>query len=195
MEAGQVEGRISTCRAFEYLTGYIREYRAEYARFVASPPDGGGYPALAISPFLDSQELDCWLAWDGYAITDLNRQPPDGWEVAGGPAIVTDVPDSKTPEGVISLLKERGLWGKDIGLYRIVAKNGIPSEIWTGALPEPTETAHGTVDDTLLTVRTLDLPLTVLLQRLTFGAYGLILDPKLPTATSPFWRPHVVRAA
>lgn len=184
---------VSVSGAVAYLRAYILAYREEYSHFVDSPPQGGGYPPLWTSPYLDSRKIECWIARDGFAIADLTWEPAYRWDIAGGPAMVTDFPETRVPEPIVRLLKEKGILGQNIGLYRIVAQNGIRDEVWTGSLPDPVEVSEGFVGETRVVVRCLDINWDDLVQRLTFGAYGLILDPRLPQTSDPFWRPHVVR--
>jgi hypothetical protein len=51
-----------------YLAKYVQAYREEYENFVAAPPNGGGYPRLAVSPFLYSRNLLCFVAKNGYVL-------------------------------------------------------------------------------------------------------------------------------
>jgi len=176
-----------------YLASYVHAYRHEYRSFVESAPTGGGYPPLHVSPYLYSAQLLCLVGRDGFAIADFSRQPEYQWEIAGGPALVTDLPDSRTPHDIVTLLKAQGILGKPIGLYRIVAQSGIADEIWRGDLGRPVASTQIQAGGVQIRVDRYDIAWLTLVQRLTFGAYGLILDVKLPKPTSPFWRPHVTR--
>ncbi len=176
-----------------YLAMYIRAYRDEYRLFVDSPPKGGGYPPLQVSPYLYTAQLFCLVGRDGYAIADFSRQPEYRWEIAGGPALVTDFPESRTPQEIIAVLKAEGIWGKPIGLYRIVARSGITDEIWRGDLGRVVASIQVQAEGVQISVDKYNIDWLSLVQRLTFGAYGLILDVKLPEPTSPFWRPHITR--
>lgn len=185
---------ISASEAAKYLKTYVESYRKEYTRFISPPPRGGGYPKIEISPYLYSKELICHIAEDGGAIADFSWQPSYQWEIAGGPALIVDFPQTRTPKEVTNLLKQKGLFGKNIGLYRIVSQNGIEDEIWAGNLPEPLSTDQKSVGkETKIEVRCYDLNFKSLIQRLTFGAFCKILDIKLQDKHSDFWVPKIIR--
>lgn len=180
--------------AARYLKKYVESYRREYQRFTAPPPKGGGYPALLISPYLYSTELTCHLADDGAAIADFSWQPPYQWEIAGGPALVVDFPETRTPQEIVDLLKREGIWKKDIGIYRIVSQDGFPGEVWAGRLPEPQYAAEEAIGgETVIRVFTYEIDWNTLIQRLTFGAFCKILDLKLPNQSSNLWNPRIMR--
>jgi hypothetical protein len=178
--------------AVDYLAAYVRRYRQEYLRFTSPPPAGGGFPKLRISPYLDSSHLDCYLAEDGAVIADFSWAPEYSWEIAGGPALLVDLPDTRVPDWWVQMLKSRGIYGSNIGISRITAKE-IPDEIWGGKLPDPIEASSVEEGSTTIQVRSYPLSWIALIQRLTFGALGLILDLKLPQETIEFWTPRIVR--
>lgn len=184
---------VSAQQAGEYLARYISRYRKEYERFTTGSPGGAGYPRLKVSPYLDSPLLECHLASDGAVIADYSWSPEYRWEIAGGPALLVDFPETRTPASIVDLLKAQGLYGKSIGIYRIVAKDGVPPEIWAGELPKPHASAELVVDATTVRVFEYEMVWHDLIQRLTFGAFGLILDLKLPDEGSEFWNPRIVR--
>src|SRR2546427_11771743 len=121
---------IDVLGAAAYLKKYIGAYRREYERFVASPPAGAGFPRYRISPYLYSGNLECSLARDGAAIADPSFEPPYDWSFAGGPALMVDYSTSRVPSEVVDRLEKEGLLGKAIGLYRIVAQEEMPDEVW-----------------------------------------------------------------
>jgi len=177
-----------------YLNQYVKEYRQEYERFIATPPNGGGYPRLDISPYLYSPEIQCYLAKNGFAIVDFSREPEYDWWIIGGPAILVDLLETRTPPEIVEFLKSEGVYGKPIGIYRIVAKEGMTDEIWQGQLSEVVDSVEEVVDGkTKIKVQSYDIDRISLIQRLTFGAFGLILDLKLPDQNISFWNPHIIR--
>jgi len=176
-----------------YLASYLEAYHREYASFVSSPPAGGGYPPLSVSPYLYSRHLLCFVARDGYAVADFSREPGYRWEISGGPALLPDFTQSRTPDEIVSFLKAQGLWGKSTGIARIVAEQGIPDEVWRGDLGPVLAVADVNCDETIIHVEQHDIDWRSLVQRLTFGAYDLILNVYLPEPQSPFWRPHITR--
>lgn len=184
---------VTAKQAARYLTEYVSLYRSEYERFIAAPPVGAGYPPLRISPYLHSSEFYCYLAKDGGVLADFTWEPPYDWHIAGGPALLVDTQDTRTPPEIRMLLEGAGILGKDIGIYRIAAKGDIPDEIWSGSLPRPSETATAQVDQTTIHVHRFTLSWAALIERLTFGALGRILDLHLPSATSEFWTPRIIR--
>ena len=134
--------RVATKDAARYLARYVDRYRKEYGRFSSTPPQGGGYPPLLISPYLDAPELTCYLASNGAAIADYSYQPPYQWEIAGGPTLLVDYAQPKTRPEVVDLLIAQGVWGKPMGIYRLVAQEKLASEVWTGTLGQPFETVR-----------------------------------------------------
>jgi hypothetical protein len=172
-----------------YLTAYIRRYRQEWARFIAPPPNGGGYPPLDISPYLRSPALRCYLTTSAVVITDESVSPPNGWEIDGGPALVVDEPVSRVPKEIATLPR------KFRGLYRIVSGGPIPSAIWNGEIPQPTaqvRTEFG--DGSVLESMALSIDGPELIRRLTLGAFHLILSGFLEgNEEGEFWRPHIIR--
>jgi hypothetical protein len=81
---------VSTQDVATYLLRYVDAYREEYARMIAPPPTGGGFPSFSISPYLYLSDIVCWLASDGSVITDESHEPDYDWWIAGGPAIKVD---------------------------------------------------------------------------------------------------------
>jgi len=183
---------VAVQAAADYLAAYVRRYRQEYVRFTSAPPAGAGFPKLRISPYVDSTNLDCHLAEDGAVITDLTWAPEYRWEIAGGPALLVDLRDTRVPSWWVNLMKAQGIYGSNIGISRITA-DAIPDEIWNGNLPEPENTATIVEGPSTIHVRGYKLSWIELIQRLTFGAFGLILDLKLPAENIEFWTPRIVR--
>ena len=140
-----------------YLTRYISSYRSEYERFSSPRPRGGGYPAIPVSPYLYSKQITCFVARNGVAIADFSWEPEYHWEIAGGPTLLVDYPQSRTPAEVVALLKEQGLWGKPIGIYRIVSQNELPEDIWAGKLDDVAETIEQSVGETTVIIRSYDV--------------------------------------
>lgn len=185
---------VSAKDAARYLKRYVEIYRKEFKRFTNQPPVGPGYPVLPISPYLDSNELTCYLANDGAAVADLSRQPDYRWEIAGGPALLVDLPNTRTPPEIFEYLRRDGLLGKNIGIYRIVSKGGLPEEIWSGKLPKPRDCAEFVAEKTIkIMVYQYDISWASLIQRLTFGAFCNILDLRLPGRSSDLWSPRIIR--
>jgi Domain of unknown function (DUF4263) len=189
---------VTADAAGRYLATYVERYRREYERLIAEPPDGAGFPALVSSPYLESGDIVCFLASDGAILLDQSHEPDYDWALAGGPALMVDYPDpeSRVPREVVEQLRRAGLLGKEIGIYRICFQEvPVADEIWEGCLPAPTEqTTMSVTRGPSLDVRRVELEWVELIERVTFGAYGRILDLHLPTdATANFWQPPVVR--
>jgi hypothetical protein len=72
---------VSPVQAGRYLSAYVIQYRRQYEQFTS--PDGGGYPALPVSPYLSNNPLQCYLARDGVVILD-SAEPPYDWPTLGG---------------------------------------------------------------------------------------------------------------
>lgn len=160
---------------------------------VESAPMGAGYPALRISPYLQSHRLGCWIATDGAAIIDESSPPSYAWWIAGGPALSVDYEPSRTPKEIIDALKSTGLLGQPIGIYRIVARQQLDDLVWNGVLPEPVEATTFCVGECDIVINFVQCSIAEFVGRLTFGAYGNVLDIHLPGPSSNFWVPHVTR--
>ena len=92
------------------------------------------------------------------------------------------------------MLRSRGLLGQSIGIYRIVAKQEIPQEIWNGVLPTGGDYIQTSGRQTVRVIQ-VQCSRGELLARLTFGAIGAcsVLDIKLSTHAADFWIPHIIR--
>ncbi|OGA17776.1 MAG: hypothetical protein A3I63_09920 [Betaproteobacteria bacterium RIFCSPLOWO2_02_FULL_66_14] len=184
---------LSPASLAAYISAYIQSYRAAHSRLTAAPPQGSGYPDLVVSPYLAPSHFECFLALDGVAVMVSGNEPPYSWWLAGGPALMVDLPESQTPPEVTQLLSNSGLLGKPIGIYRIVTKAPLAPDTVYGRFDELTTAVQVSVLDSTVTVRSGTISLSTLLERLTFGAFGPILDIHLPSADSDFWRPHIIR--
>jgi len=154
---------------------------------------GGNYPRFPISPYLNAPSLICYLAEDGAAVADLSGEPTCDWAVAGGPALLVDEEPTRTPDWVRRSIRSAGLEGKNIGLYRIVSPTPLSKETWAGTLPAPSAAATAKADATAITVHSLPMSWSDLIERLSFGAFGPILDLRLATPDAPYWTPRVIR--
>ncbi|ABC29183.1 hypothetical protein HCH_02362 [Hahella chejuensis KCTC 2396] len=161
----------------DYIIKYISLYRSEYEKFTSTPPEGAGYPRISVSPFISAKEFDVFLANNGVVISEVKEEPQHAWFVAGGPAIKVDTEPTSTPEHIIDTLKENNIKG-NIGIYRCVAKDYIPTRIWRGRIKNISESralTHEKLNITLnLTLVKTDL--RDLVSSLTFGALGIIID-------------------
>jgi len=177
----------------DFVFEYISEYRKEFENFTSLPPEGAGYPKLVVSPFLESKEFEIFLANDGVVISEVANEPDYQWFIAGGPAFKIDLEPTKTPKEVTQIIKDNNLEGKPIGIYRIVAKEHIPSSIWRGRVKNILiEKSYTDTDlDVTLHLREVKTSLQQLICSLTFGAYGIILHPHLPKSNCPFGQPHI----
>lgn len=184
---------VSAQQVAQYLERYIEQYRREYEQMTTPPPDGAGYPDLATSPYLRAQALVAYVARDGVVIADYGWEPSGRWDIAGGPAFLIDYPDTRTPAWVNELLEREGVLGQHIGIYRIVSQTPLDQDVWNGRIPSSTETTAIQVAGTAVEIGRFDVPLTELVARLTFGAFGPILDLHFPDQQADFWEPHIVR--
>jgi hypothetical protein len=177
----------------DFIFEYIAEYREVYQGFTSQPPSGAGYPKLPISPFLNSKAFEVFLAEDGVIINEIAEEPQHQWFIAGGPALKVDLEPTKTPEEVTQIIKDNNLEGKSIGIYRIVAKEHIPSAVWRGRIKNIscTKTITNEKLGVTLNLVKVETDLKKLVCNLTFGAYGIVLDSHLPDSSAPFGQPHV----
>jgi hypothetical protein len=186
-------GVVSAQEVAEYLERYIEQYRREYEQMTTPPPGGGGYPDLSTSPYLLAQSLVVYIATDGVVIADYGWEPPGRWDIAGGPALLIDYPDTRTPAWVREALEREGALGQHIGIFRIVSQAPLHEDVWNGRLPGSRETTAIRVGGTAVEIGSFDVSLTELVARLTFGAFGPVLDPHIPGQRADFWEPHIVR--
>lgn len=185
---------ITARQAAEYLFQYTLRYRKEYARFVASPPDGCGYPPLVTSPYLNASVITGYLTRDGCAILDSSDEPNYRWEIAGGPAWLVDREPTYVPKEIETRLRLEGLYGKDIGIYRIVPKSPLTEEIRIGQLPRPVSEFKKQADSlTEIVVKAYEISFSDLITRLTLGAIGPTLVLHVPSANDAFWAPTIIR--
>jgi hypothetical protein len=124
---------------------------------------------------------------DGAVLFDQSGEPSHAWWIAGGPALKVDFEPTRTPPEVFSALEREGLTGKPIGIYRIVGKD-IPGDVWAGKLPGYcSESVKQTSFGKEIIFRAAETSILELLKRLTFGAFGDIIDPKLKSEADDFW--------
>lgn len=174
-----------------YIPQYIEAYRQEYQRLVALPPDGPGLPEAPLSPFLQCRRFELVLARDGVVLFVADDPPKHDWWIAGGPAIKVDYEPSRTPAWVTATLSEHGLIGKPIGIYRVVSKESLPEQIWKGELPIPIKQTELN-DGSQIQIMQLDCDIKDAVARLTFGAFGRVLDVHLERNRADFWKPHII---
>lgn len=181
--------------AIDFLLAYAKHYRESYALATTSPPEGPGYPKLPCSPFLDAATLDMYIAEDGVVINHIGVEPNYQWFIAGGPALKVDYEPTRTPPEITRFLQEKGILGKPIGIYRIVAKNPMRQSIWAGQIQGISREIKTTAVELGITIcaREVKTPLSDVINSLSFGAYGHILDIHLPTPTSPIGHPHLIK--
>ncbi len=178
-----------------FLFAYAARYREAYAKATAAPPEGPGYPAMLNSPYLRSAHFEVYVARDGVVVNEIGNEPAHAWYVAGGPALKVDFEPSRTPQWVDETLKRNGLYGKPIGIYRIVANNYIPSPVWRGRIRGIARTIdlRDEATDINLSLKEVSISLKELVSCLSFGAYGVVLDINLPTPKSPIGESNLFR--
>jgi hypothetical protein len=178
-----------------YFVEYLTAYRQEYERFVSAPPLGPGYPRIVVSPYLGESKFDIYLTRSGIVINQIGAEPHYDWYIAGGPALKVDYEPSVTPASVTASLEAHDLTGKNIGIYRIVAKKALPNKVWKGRIDGiiRTRSIENLVEGIAVKFYELNIDLAELINILTFGAFGSILDAKLPNSTNPIGYPHLVR--
>jgi len=178
-----------------YFAEYVTRYRQEYENFLLTPPRGPGYPRVAVSPYLGNARFDVYLSTTGIIVNQIEVEPSYKWYIAGGPALKVDYEPTVTPDYVGEILKANDLIGKNIGIYRIVAKKTLPNKVWKGRM-DGIMGSHSTenlVEDVSMNFYDLNITLAELVNILTFGAFGSILDVKLPQNTNDLGYPHIVR--
>ena len=181
-------------RVSEFLVAYTNSYRDAYSKATTPRPHGPGYPALVSTPYLAAASLDVYVAADGVVVVE-EKEPDHQWYIAGGPALKIDYEPTKTPAEVQEVLAAHGLIGKPIGIYRIVAKSELPAPVWSGRVRCVARELkiRDMTSGISLHVREVKSSLKEVVQSLTFGAYGLILDPHLPSHASQIGESHLTR--
>lgn len=178
-----------------FLFAYARSYREAHARATTPPPSGPGYPRLPCSPFLVASVFDAYITENGVVIDHQGKEPGHQWFIAGGPALKVDYEPTRTPPRVNEILKAEGLIGKPIGIYRIVAKTPMRQSVWRGRVLGVAREV--TISDPELEI-TLNIKevrgsLAAVVNAISFGAYGHVIEIVLPNPQSPIGRPHLIR--
>ena len=178
-----------------YFPEYVATYRREYETFVSAPPRGPGYPKVTVSPYLGDAKFDVYLSTTGIIVNQTEVEPSYKWYIAGGPALKVDYEPTVTPAHVSEILKASDLVGKNIGIYRIVAKETLPNKVWKGRIDGiiRSRSSENVVEGISVNYYELNITLAELVNILTFGAFGSILDVKLPDSTNDIGYPHIVR--
>lgn len=178
-----------------FLFAYARSYREAHARATTPPPAGPGYPRLPCSPFLVASVFDAYITETGVVINHQGKEPDYQWFIAGGPALKVDYQPTRTPPRVIQILTAKGVIGKPIGIYRIVAKTPMRQSVWRGRVLRVAREV--TISDPELAI-TLNIKevrgsLAEVVNAMSFGAYGHIIDIFLPNPQSPIGKPHLIK--
>lgn len=178
----------------KFIFAYTRKYRDAYIKATTPQPNGPGYPKIVKTAYLDATAFQVYVARDGVIIC-VENPPPYAWYIAGGPAIKVDYEPSKTPDAITKILKDNNLLGKPIGIYRIVSKVPLASCIWRGRIQNIEK--ERTVSDTELNLRInlnqINSSFKDIVNALTFGAFGSIIDPRLHDDTADFGNSHLYR--
>ncbi|ANF85185.1 hypothetical protein A7J50_1763 [Pseudomonas antarctica] len=178
----------------DFIFDYAKKYRSAYAKAKEPPPAGPGYPDLVRSPYLEAAKLTVYVASDGVIISQ-ESEPEHQWFIAGGPAIKVDYEPTRTPTEHTLLLKSQNLFGKNIGIYRVVSKKPLASCVWRGRIQNIVRELI--VEDKevniQLTLREIDTPFRNLINILTFGALGEILDVHFSDSDADYGKSHLVQ--
>jgi len=127
-------------------------------------------------------------------VIDQSKPPDYQWHIAGGPAIKVDYEPTRTPPAVFELLRNQGILGKPIGIYRIVSKEPLPPDVWKGIYGTPLSKQQFDLGQgRTLFVDEFELEVAELLKRATFGAFGNVLNVHLPSSNADFWKHHIVK--
>lgn len=106
-----------------------------------------------------------------------------------------DYEPTRTPPQVTEKLKAEGILGKPIGIYRIVAKSPMHQSVWQGQVQKIALEiqANDPELNVTLNLREVRTSLAEVVNAMSFGAYGHILDIHLPKTMSPIGQPHLIR--
>ncbi|MFJ4111482.1 Shedu anti-phage system protein SduA domain-containing protein [Pseudomonas sp. NPDC089758] len=178
----------------EFIFAYTHRYRKSYNEATAPQPDGPGYPKLVQSIYIESNEIQVYVALDGVIIS-AELEPPHQWYIAGGPALQVDYEPTKTPTSVTKYLAENKLLGKSTGIHRIVSDSPLASCVWRGRIQDIQRELTIT-DEKLglkLKLKQINSDFKKLVNILTFGAFGSVLDPHLGNSSSDFGKSHTIK--
>lgn len=179
----------------QFLFAYAAQYRVAYSKATSAPPDGPGYPKLAISPYLTKAKFEVFVAANGVVINHIGEEPSYLWYIAGGPALKVDYEPTVTPAAITEILQSNDLTGKPIGIYRIVSKTTLPQPVWHGKVRGIARTLERTDPSTNIHLKLHEVrdQLKEVVASLSFGAYGYILDIRLPKHESQIGEPHLIK--
>lgn len=187
----RVSSDASVSDIAKYLPRYIEVYRSEYKKLIATPPIGAGLPEAPLSPYLERRRFEVLVARNGVVVYVCDQPPAHEWWLAGGPAVKADYEPTLTPEWVNELLLSKGLKGRSIGIFRVVSQEKLPEEVWNGVIPEPVKVKELS-DGSELRIAKLNCKIEDAIARLTFGAFGRVIDIHLDRNISDFWRPNII---
>lgn len=162
---------VTPAQALRYLERYIECYRKEYARFTAPPPNGGGYPKLTLSSYIDADSINCHLAHDGAVILHESESHEMDFSKNTWMKTARETQDPNNPLRIIR----------------------IPDRIWNSDLGRSEKMAEGSFGETRITVHKYHLDWQELIRRLTFGALELNINLHLPSKDADYWQPRRVR--
>jgi antiviral defense system Shedu protein SduA len=170
-----------------YTLAYSEAYRRNFEDLISPARKGGGLPKVPYPPYCSSAPLDCYIGTNGVVFIDQSEEPSYQWHIAGGPALCVDYEPTRAPQFILDVLENEGLTGKPIGIYRIVGKN-LSEDVWQGQLPTPSQTKiEITSYEKILTFHDYKIPVAELIEKLTYGAFGPILDVHLKSNADDFW--------
>ncbi len=187
--------RVAAETVAEFLFAYTKQYREAYLRAISEPPEGPGFPALPCSPFLAPAVFDVYVTDDGVVINLNSNEPNYQWYIAGGPAFKVDYEPTRTPPEVTKALLAQGAFGKNIGIYRIVAETPMMQSVWRGQILRIVQEVclSDSAAEISLNLHEVDGPLADVVNAISFGAYGHILNIQLPQPTSQIGVPHLIK--
>lgn len=170
----------------DFMHEYALRYRSAFESATKPPPDGPGYPTLPISPFVGDGRFEIYIAKDGVVVNELRDEPSSQWYIAGGPALKVDYEPTRTPPPVTRFLREQGLSGRPIGIFRIISKEELPRSVWEGSVEGITRTEDfGFADTNLqLLIHETECTLDEVVAHMSFGAFGYVLELTLPQPQS-----------
>jgi hypothetical protein len=171
----------------EFIFAYTWRYRSAYLRATEPQPNGPGYPKLVRSPYLDAKAIQVYVAQDGVVVS-VENEPTHQWYIAGGPALKVDYEPSRTPQSVTKYLTDNKLLGVPIGIYRVVSKVPLASCVWRGRIQNIEQELTIANDELGLTLnlKKINSSYKKLVNILTFGAFGTILDLQFDNNTIDF---------
>lgn len=137
------------------------------------------------SPFLENRPIRIIVCRDGVAFLSTQPEPPPGWYIAGGPALMADSNPTRTSAAVRNKIRNAGLEGKSIGIYRIIVPDPWLERHWHNLAP-PMVTSFSPPTAKPIDIEIYAVDINEIVRYLTFGVFGGALPLPFESNPSPW---------